>query len=223
MWWLRFHDPELNQLIALALKNNPGLQEAEDRVQISQALVAESESLNLPHIDSYAQVLRQKSSKIGNHDIYNGKTASVSNINPLMINYHLDIWHRDSEIIAASRNNAQKQIHQAQQSALLLSASVIKTYCALNTAKKMIAVQQNIVQSAQNEWTLRQAAYQAGIQNLSPQLNQQAAVLHEQEMLEGLQKHAETLQFALMELLGKSADLDNKVATAEIHVPEHFE
>lgn len=223
MWWQRFHDPELNQLVALALKNNPGLQEAEDRVRISQALVAESESLNMPHIDSYAQVLRLKSSKIGNHDIYNGKTASVSNINPLLINYHLDIWHRDSEIIAASRNNAQKQVNQAQQSALLLSASVIKTYCALNTAKNMITLQQDIVRSAQNEWALRQTAYQTGIQNLAPQLKQQAAVLHEQEVLAGLQKHAEALQFALMELLGKSAAMDNRMASAEIQVPERFE
>jgi len=222
MWWQRFHDKELDRFIALALSNNPGLQEAEDRVQMAQAVLSESESLNLPHIDSQAQILRQKSSKLGNHDIYNGKTASVSNINPLTINYHLDIWHRDSEIIAASQDDVQKQLSQAQQSALLLSASVIKTYCALNTAKKMITVQQDVVQSVQNEWILRQSAYQAGIQSRSPQLKQHAVVLHEQEALAGLQKHAEALQFALLELLGKSANLNDKIATAPIHVPEHF-
>jgi len=222
-WWQRFHDAELNRLVELALQNNPSLQEAEDRVQIAQSMMAVSESLNLPHIDSYAQVVRLKLSKNGANDIYNGATAEISNINPLMIDYHLDFWNHDGEVIAASQSNLQKEVSQAQQSALLLSSSVIKTYCALSTAQKMIAVQQEIVQSAQNEWALQQTAYQTGIQSILPQLKQHTLVLHEQELLAGLQKHAEALQFTLTELLGKLSNSDDKAVIDSIRVPEHFE
>lgn len=222
-WWRRFHDTELNRLVELALQNNPGLQEAVDRVKIAQAVLGVSESLNLPHIDSYAEVVRLKLSQDGANDIYNGATAEISNINPLMINYHLDIWNHDGEVIAASQSNVQREISEVQQSALLLSNSVIKTYCALVTAQKMIMVQQEIVLSVQDELTLQQVAYQTGIRSIVPQLKQQTKVLHEQEMLDGLQKHAEALQYTLLELIGKSAGGADRVAIDLIHVPERFE
>ncbi len=221
-WWHRFHDAELDDLVTLALHNNPNLQQAEDRVHAAQTALAESESLSLPHVDSQASVLRLKSSKLGNHDIYNGKTASVSNINPLTINYHLDVWHRDNEIIAASQDAVQTQLNQAQQSALLLSASVIKTYCALTIAKKMIVIQQDVVRTAYDEWILRQKAYASGIQTRTPQLLQQANLLQDQDVLAGLHKNADALQFALMALLGKTAKLDDTIATAPLQIPAHF-
>ena len=222
-WWQRFHDPELNRLVELALLSNPSLQEAVDRVQIAQASMMVSESLNLPHVNSYAEVVRLKLSQDGANDIYNGATAEISNINPLVINYHLDIWNHDGEVIAASQSNVQKEVNQAQQSALLLSASVIKTYCALSTARKMIEVQQEVVRSVQDEWALQQTAYQTGIRSVVPQLKQHTVVLHEQEMLAGLQKHAEALQYTLQELLGKLAGADDKLVINPILVPERFE
>lgn len=222
MWWHEFHDPNLDQLVQLALSGNPGLAEANARLRLAQASVMRSAALTSPHVDSSNQVTRLLSSKYGNHDIYNGKTATVANVDPLMVSYHLDFWNRDSEIIAASRDAEQEARAQFRQSALMLSSAVIKTCFALNTARQLVSSQKAIVTIAAEESRLRNAAYQAGIQPASPALAQNADLLDAQNALAVLQERAAALHFALLELLGKAPGDVLAETALKIDVPSRF-
>ena len=204
-WWHDFHDPALDQLIEQALVANPGLAEAQARLQLAQATVMRTASLTAVHIDSKNEVVRQLSSKVGNHDIYNGKTATVANVDPLTVSYHLDLWNRDGEIIAASIDTQQYAAAQYRQSALMLSSAVIKTYFALNTAQQLIATQVQLIAMLQQKNNIHLVAYRNGLQGKIDTLEPQHELLVAKASLAQLHYQADALQFALLELLGKQA------------------
>src|SRR6476619_7100698 len=49
-WWTRFNDAHLNQYMAEAIQNNPGLEASVQRIQESRALVADTMSKELPSL-----------------------------------------------------------------------------------------------------------------------------------------------------------------------------
>lgn len=202
-WWREFRDPDLDRLVAMALAGNPGLQEADARLRQAQASVMRTASLTALHVDSQLNVQRQELSKNGNHDIYNGKTATIANLDPLAVSYHLDFWHRDAEIIAASRSTEQLTRAQYRQAALMLSSAVIKTYFALHAARQFALADAEIVALAFEQSRLQNSAVEAGISPASAGIIQNADLIDAQSALTALQKHIASLNFALLELLGK--------------------
>ena len=220
-WWREFHDPDLDRLVDLALSGNPGLEEAGARLQLAQASVMRTASLNSVHADSVNRITRQRLSRNGNNDIYNGKTATIANIDPLVVRYHLDFWSRDDALIAASRAEESMIEAQYRQGALMLSSSVIRTYFAFNVARQMVSLQESIVGLLGEEETLGNAAYRSGIQPASPALAISAKLLAEKSALAALQQKTEALHFALLELLGKEPG-DELEASANVEIPDRF-
>ncbi len=202
-WWREFHDPDLDRLLDTALASNPGLLEAGARLQSAQATVMRIQSLTGLHVDSRLDIQRQELSKNGNHDIYNGKTATIANLDPLVVSYHLDFWHRDAEIIAASQSARQLAWAQYRQAALMLSSAVIKTYFALATARQFASADEKIVALAAEQSRLRNNAVQAGISPVTVGVIQNAELIDAQNALTAVQKHIAGLNFALLQLLGK--------------------
>ena len=207
-WWQEFHEPGLDRLLDIALAGNPGLLEAAARLKSAQATVMRTQSLTGLHVDSQLNIQRQELSKNGNHDIYNGKTATIANLDPLAVSYHLDFWHRDAEIIAASHSAEQLTRAQYRQAALMLSSAVIKTYFALQTARQLASAEAEIVARATEKLRLQNEAVQAGISPTSVGIIQNRDLIDAQNALTALKKSNKSLTFALLELLGKEpADL----------------
>jgi len=222
-WWHAFHTPILDQLVDIALADNPGLKQADARLRKAQAVVTMAQSSLSPHVDSINRITRNKNSNNGNHSIYNGKTSTIGNIYPLSVSYHLDLWKRDEEKISTSLASKQVTAAQYRQSALMLSSAVIKTYFTLNTEKQLVIAQAAIVRLSEEKAFLLASAYRAGIQSESPSLAQQANLLAAKNKLASLQKQKHILHFALMELLGKepSDEIPTTSDTAMV-IPNKF-
>ena len=221
-WWLEFHDSHLDHLVDMALADNPGLKIADARLHLAQATVMSAESLTSIHANNIDQIIRHKLSKNGNHSIYNGKTSTIGIVGLPVVNYHLDFWHSDSEMIAASKSTEEMKAAQYRQAALMLSSAVIKTYFALNTAKRLVSVQTEIVDLIEDELSLQDAAFQAGLQPASPSITQRANLLDAQNALALLQMRSEILRFSLMELLGKQPRGTLPEWSSEATVPHRF-
>lgn len=221
-WWQEFHDAGLDKFLDIALAGSPSLEEAHARLNKAQATVSQVKAALYPSIHSVGQVTRQSNSKNGNHDIYNGKTATIADINPLAVSYDLDFWNRNDEIIAASRASEQMAAAEYRQSALMISSSVVKTYFALIVAKQLAALQEEIIQQSEEQAHLLVIAYQAGIQPKIPSLSQNSDLLEEKAKLSTLLERVDVTQFALLELLGKApADAAPPVA-ANVYIPGQF-
>ncbi len=64
-WWEQFGSPELNELIAGALKDNPGLKQASARLRQAQSLVKVEGARLLPFLEADASLTYERISQHG--------------------------------------------------------------------------------------------------------------------------------------------------------------
>lgn len=204
-WWKQFADPRLDRLVAAAMADSPGLAEARARVMAASADVSRVEALLYPHAQAAATVIHGHNSYNGNLTIYNGKTYSLGVINPLQVDYHLDIWGQDRERVAVVEADA--RIIQARQARteLLLTAAVIKTYFAWETANRLVTEQEAVVGLADDVRRILATAVRAGVQPPSTVVTQRAARDRAHARLTVLTQRRAALRYALLALLGKAS------------------
>jgi NodT family efflux transporter outer membrane factor (OMF) lipoprotein len=140
-WWRKFKDPQLNQLINVALSDSPDMQIAKARVRQAQHLAEEASSLLWPSVNFSGYVQRQKFSQFGLvPPPFNGKTFNIGTVG-FNFNYEFDFWGKNRQILMARVSEecaAQAELAQAR---LIISAAVANTYFQLrgNIAQVKIA------------------------------------------------------------------------------------
>ncbi|HQT27498.1 MAG TPA: TolC family protein, partial [Burkholderiales bacterium] len=194
-WWKEFNDRSLDSLLDIAMSGNPGLDEAKDRLGEAQAVVDETGASLYPHVDSINEIRRQRLSRNGNHVIYNGKTATIANVFPLYVNYDLDLWNRNGEIVSAAAASEKGAEARYRQSALMLSSAVIKTYFALNAARNLAKTQAEIVRLTEEKADLLTAAYRTGIRPKTPSVSIHADLNESRVALATLENRRQSLDF----------------------------
>ncbi len=221
-WWRQFADPRLDRLVAAALADSPGLAEARARVMAANAEVSRVDALLYPHAQASATVIHGHNSYNGNLYIYNGKTYSLGVIDPLQVDYHLDLWGEDRERIAVAEADARIVEARQVQTELLLTAAVIKTYFAWETANHLVAEQEAEVELADDARRILATAVRAGVQPPSAEVTQRAAWDHARARLTELTQHRTALRYALLALLGKSSSAVLPDARADLPAPKTF-
>ena len=222
-WWEAFHDNNLDEVIDIALSGNPSLGEAYARLGEAQAVVTQAKSTLLPNIHSAGDISRLHNSQNGNHDIYNGKTATIANIDPLVANYRPDFWGRDSEIIGAARAYKAMAAAELRQSALIVSSTVIKTYFALLTTMQLVAIQSEVVKQSEEQTHLLHVAYQAGIQPKIRTISEDIDLLEAKSALASLEERVDADRFALLALLGRPPSDTIPPISADLSIPGRFD
>lgn len=205
-WWTVFGDPVLNQLLAQALADNPGLAEAQARVEAAQAAVGRVEAIRSVHADADTQITRQHNAQNGDRAIYNGETYSFGHVEPLNLNYHLDLWGQDKALIALAQDQA--EIAQAQQAQvqLHLTDALIRTYLAWQTAGALVAQQQTLTRLAEDALRIRQVAVRTGIAPAAEAAAEQGRLHAVQARLADLTQQQDALRYALLALLGQGPE-----------------
>lgn len=215
-WWVKFHNPDLDRLVEDALTHNPGLQETHSRLETAQAQVMKSQSVLYPHLNSVASLTHIRISRNGPTEPYSGVTANLATWFPLFVNYDLDLWGRDDELIGAAKASEEISRAQYRESALMLSSAVIKTFFALNTAIQMVALQSGVVHLQEDKVHLLETAFHAGLSPLPPVSAAKTEWLEGQSELEKLKRQQDVLKFALYALLGRSPAESNLATSTPI-------
>ena len=221
-WWRQFADPQLDRLVAAALADSPGLAEARARVMAANADVSRVDALLYPHAQAGATVIHGHNSYNGNLYIYNGKTYSLGVIDPLQVDYHLDIWGEDRERIAVAEADAQVIRARQAQTELLLTAAVIKTYFAWQTANHLVAEQEALVELAEDARRILATAVRAGVQSPAAEVTQRAACDQARARLTELAQRRAALRYALLALLGRAASATLPGTRADLPAPKTF-
>jgi len=130
-WWKLAGIPALNALEKDALQNNPDLQIVSSRILAARATVANQRASLLPHISADASVTQEYFSRQGLHTTANGSTVLYSELNPLEIQYHVDLWGRDSDKIRAALGNVRVTRADLAEAHLRLSTEVAVHYFLL--------------------------------------------------------------------------------------------
>ncbi|MFC3653918.1 efflux transporter outer membrane subunit [Dyella humi] len=156
-WWRVYNDPQLDQLITLAMKQSPDLAQAHARVQTAEQSVRVAAAQAGLNINGNAQFTRQRMSDHGlfppsllGFNWYNQADLSVQ------LQYDFDWWGKKRASIESALDQAHAAEAQRSAAALALQNAVADTYFAwladenrLQLAQQTVAVQQRLLHIAE--------------------------------------------------------------------------
>jgi len=128
-WWSQFDDPLLAELIDVAQRDNPGLNQALARIAQSRAGVAAARSALFPALDVNAMAQRS-----------NGDNTAIQNLGRTTLDagWEIDLFgakRRGREAAQARYEGAQAQWHDARVS---LAAEVAQEYVGLRACEALV-------------------------------------------------------------------------------------
>jgi outer membrane protein, multidrug efflux system len=156
-WWRVYNDPQLDALIALAMKQSPDLAQAHARVQTAEQSVRVAAAQQGLNINGNAQLTRQRMS---DHGLFPPSLLGFNWYNQadlgVQLDYDFDLWGKKRKSIEAALDQAHAAEAQHSEAALTLQNAVADTYFGwladesrLTLAKQSVAVQQRLLQIAQ--------------------------------------------------------------------------
>ena len=130
-WWDSLHDPQLNQLITVALADSPDLKSAEARVRRAKHIAEESASSLWPSLDSNGYVEKEHFSYFGLiPPPFNGMTFNIGDV-ALNFNYEFDFWGKNRQTLAAKVSEECATLGDLAEARLVISTAVATTYFQL--------------------------------------------------------------------------------------------
>jgi NodT family efflux transporter outer membrane factor (OMF) lipoprotein len=203
----KWDDPQLHQLVSLALTDNPDIRIALGRIAVANQMVNKAYSVFFPSVDL-------KSSIAQDHFSFQGKVpapfnellfnkATISDVE-LQFNYELDLWGKNRAIFASKLNESFAAKMDLEETRLILTALIASSYFQLqnNLAQQRLA-KENVSISKELEAIVLDRAKQ-GVESDIPVKtaisNTQAAIL----ALENYKLAERQALHQLAALIGKS-------------------
>jgi len=151
-WWLDYHDPQLNALVARALHDNPSLAVAAARVASARAAFGAQVADEGGRVDLASGLNRQRYSSNGFFPPpIGGAWFNDANV-ALRASYDFDWWGKHRALIAAALGETNASAAEAAQIRQTLAASVVQSYSRLqmlwarqDNANALAAVQRELV------------------------------------------------------------------------------
>ena len=131
-WWTAYGDPQLDRLIAAALKGSPDVATAAARLENARSRTRAADAALGPAVNLNAQASELKESYFQGFPsqfVPHGfnSTARLA----LDLNWDFDLWGRDRKLLAAATSEARAADADAAQARLILSTSVASAYATL--------------------------------------------------------------------------------------------
>jgi NodT family efflux transporter outer membrane factor (OMF) lipoprotein len=153
-WWQPLQDPQLDQLIRLALQRNNNLAQSALKAQRARLVAGQAASDQLPSVSAKA------GSSVARTIGRDGTTRAHSAT--LAASWELDLWGRVSALRDAAEFEAQATEADRAAVALSLSASVANAYWQLAYLNQRVQASEQSVAYARQTLKLVQAQYGAG-------------------------------------------------------------
>lgn len=121
-WWLRYNDPQLDQLIEEGIAGSPDLNAAEARFRTAQGYAQRAGAALAPAVDAFADA---QATKRGDHEWSTTAKAGLS------FSFDLDLWGKNKAALAASTSDAEAAGYELAQARLALTTGIASTYADL--------------------------------------------------------------------------------------------
>ncbi len=202
-WWHAYGSREIDQEVAIALKNNPGLEEQAWalRQQYEQYLSSRG-SLLFPQVSASSSANREKlffgpGLLLGPFNLYN---AGVN------VSYGIDLFGASRYALQSALSRIDSQRYQYAAASQTLVANVITASFNRAYAQVQLQTTENLLHEQQDYLHLLQQQQQAGAVSDDQVADQQAVLLGTAAVLPGLKKAEVQALHQLNLLLGRSPD-----------------
>jgi NodT family efflux transporter outer membrane factor (OMF) lipoprotein len=219
-WWKVFHSMELDNLIAEALRANPGLQAAQAALWQAKENIYAAEGNLMPQIDANSSATRQQFSPAefgggGAPFIFNLYQATVN------VSYAPDVFGGQRRAIEATSALADYQRFQLEATYLTLTANVVTAAVQEASLRGQIEATQDIIKIQTDSLTVVQNQFNVGAAAKTDVLTQQSEVATTQATLPPLQKQLEQQRHILLALIGHFPNdaHNDRLSLASFHLP----
>lgn len=171
-WWEQFGNPELNDLIDQALKDNPGLKLASARLREATAMVKVEGARLLPFLEADASLTYERLSQHGVFAALNPEVAGVQFmlgiINPLSFRYEFDFWGKNRAMLESALGHAAAEEAEMAEVRLRLTTGIARAYFRGQALQQQLNVVKAIVGIRRDLKTLAETRFRLGLDNDQP-------------------------------------------------------
>ena len=168
-WWENFHEPQLNQLVHLAIRNNASYQVAIKNIEIACTFVTQNMSALFPQVSLDFNSSRNKSASAvlnnyGGANTINPTSSTFRRIFNLQqltasVTYQLDVWNQIGNSVKQAQANQSMSEADSHNVKLTVISSVVNTYFQIKTLNAAIQNLKAQLHAAQELLQLNQAQY----------------------------------------------------------------
>ncbi len=202
-WWRDFGDPELDRLVADALKENQGLKAALARVEQARALVGEARSAYLPTVGATGLASREQTSETTTNRFPTSLTTTYRL--PLTLSWELDLFGRVQRLNDGARANFRATHELAEATRLAVAAETASVYFALAATDQEERIVGDTLALQKEMLTLVEARRDAGRASDLAFEQARLAVATSEADLAAVANRRSALRNGLAVLLGKPA------------------
>jgi multidrug efflux system outer membrane protein len=220
-WWTVFNDATLTQLEERALRDNPNVRAAAQRLVQARAQLGVTRASELPTVGVSAGVSNSRTSAESpmgatfGHQSIKGTEYSVG----ANFSYEIDLWGRVRRAVEAADAQALAAQDDRDGVMLMLSGQVATTYWQLRGLDAELAILKNALATRRESQQLIEARFNAGLSNELDVSRTRIERANAEADIQEAQRQRNTLEHALAVLVGASpsqpilASADGDVAT----------
>jgi NodT family efflux transporter outer membrane factor (OMF) lipoprotein len=212
-WPSQFGDPQLPELIAQALADNPSIAQAQARLAKASSYIESSRADLYPKVDGEYSWTRERFSPQGLFAPPAGGTWYSENNVLASASWNLDLWGKNRERLAAAVSQEMAAEADMQQARVTLAASVARTYNQLAQLYALRDVAAREIRDRQNVGAITADRLRAGLDTNVEKQTAEGNVASSQTNLADIDGRIENTRYQLAALLGKGPDSGLAIAT----------
>jgi multidrug efflux system outer membrane protein len=205
-WWTVFGDPALDTLEQRALRDNPNVKAAAQRLLQAQAQLGVTRASQLPSVNASAGVSNSRTSAESSQGIAFGHRAIEGNNYAIGANfsYELDLWGRVRRVVEAADAQALAAQDDRDGVLLMLSGQVASAYWSLRGLDAELAILSNALATRRESQQLVEARFNAGLSNELDVSRARIERANAEADLHGVQRERNLVEHGLAILVGAS-------------------
>lgn len=213
-WWKTFDCKKLDELVDVALANNPNLSAAQATLrQAEQVYAAQSGSTQFPTVGAKLSASRNKINPAAFGQKGKGAVFNLYNVG-LAVNYDLDVFGGNRRALEALAAKANYQHYQLAAARLTVASNVVITTFTQAQLAEQLSASEEILQAQQHQLDIARKRFALGAIAKMALLSLQTQVEQTRATLPVLRNKLEQTNHLLATLLGQ--------APAAVMLP-HFE
>ncbi|MDD5035401.1 MAG: efflux transporter outer membrane subunit [Methylococcaceae bacterium] len=219
-WWRQFGSIELDRLMDLALKDNPGLKLAAARLRQAQALAQVEGARLLPFLDASAGVGTEHLSGNGYNVALRGADIVSSYVTPLSLRYQFDFWGKNRAALEAALGEAKAEEAEQAGVKLQLTTAIAKSYFRAMALRQQLELAQEMVALQRELHQVFETRLELGLDSADPlkQANIELEASHKREAL--TQEQLNLQRNLLARLTGSGPDATENRLIEQVNLPK---
>ena len=197
-WWTAFNDEELNAVVLRAFEQNLDLKQAWARLDQAQAFATIQGAQRLPEVNLDASANRSKQVISDGNAVYSNRFKLG-----LGLTWEVDLWQKIANRAEAASLLASASRADVEQTALLLSGTVVELWFTIQEQEQLLNVLKEQVASSKTQLELTELRYGSGVGNALEVLQQRLQLSQVQSEMPTVRSILETSRNQLAIVLGK--------------------